>query len=629
VADKNTIIGISLIAIILIAFNLMNKPSQEEIDKAKAQQEQAQTTTDNNQSDAQANFEKDSTAQNTAKKSVKHTDFSSAYMNAGGEEFILENDLIRVHINERGGRVGDVYLKKYKTYQSFAAQKDDALHFMDADNNINELIFNYKGEKIYTRNLRFEVQENSPNKIALRIAKSDDKYIEYVYSLAKDSYHLNYTINMVGFDKEVKPEDVKLHWNADLLLSEKAPKQERMVSTVFYHNEKGYQYLSEGSEDDEKTEKTANWVSFKQSYFSSILIPETPFATGSLLHIKPFDEKERKASTHVKNYQALLNLGLTNTSNASRNFQWYFGPNDYNTLKAYDKDLEYTINLGWGLFRWVNIYGIQPIFVWLLKMGIGAGLAILLLTVIIKLFLSPVTWKMYVSSAKMKILKPQIDELNAKFSKKEDAMKKQTEMMSLYKESGASPLSGCLPMLIQMPILFAVFRFFPSSFDLRQKGFLWAEDLSSYDEIFRWSAEIPVLSSIYGNHISLFTLLMAFTTLIYTHYNSANMQQPSQPGMPNMKVIMYIFPFMMIFFFNSFSSGLSYYYFISTLASILIMLGIKQFFVDEEKLKAKMAARQEASVNGKGKKKSKFQERLEALQKTQQEKLKQQKGKKK
>ena len=628
-ADKNTIIGISLIAIILIAFNLMNKPSQEEIDKAKAQQEQAQTTTDNNQSDAQANFEKDSTAQNTAKKSVKHTDFSSAYMNAGGEEFILENDLIRVHINERGGRVGDVYLKKYKTYQSFAAQKDDALHFMDADNNINELIFNYKGEKIYTRNLRFEVQENSPNKIALRIAKSDDKYIEYVYSLAKDSYHLNYTINMVGFDKEVKPEDVKLHWNADLLLSEKAPKQERMVSTVFYHNEKGYQYLSEGSEDDEKTEKTANWVSFKQSYFSSILIPETPFATGSLLHIKPFDEKERKASTHVKNYQALLNLGLTNTSNASRNFQWYFGPNDYNTLKAYDKDLEYTINLGWGLFRWVNIYGIQPIFVWLLKMGIGAGLAILLLTVIIKLFLSPVTWKMYVSSAKMKILKPQIDELNAKFSKKEDAMKKQTEMMSLYKESGASPLSGCLPMLIQMPILFAVFRFFPSSFDLRQKGFLWAEDLSSYDEIFRWSAEIPVLSSIYGNHISLFTLLMAFTTLIYTHYNSANMQQPSQPGMPNMKVIMYIFPFMMIFFFNSFSSGLSYYYFISTLASILIMLGIKQFFVDEEKLKAKMAARQEASVNGKGKKKSKFQERLEALQKTQQEKLKQQKGKKK
>lgn len=627
-ADKNTIIGISLIAMILIAFNLMNKPSQEEIDKAKAQQEQVKADTKENQDAENETIEEDSTVQVKPKKSVKHTDFSSAFMNAAGEDFVLENKLIRVNINERGGRVGDVYLKKYKTYKSFAEQKDDALHFMDAENSANELIFNYKGEKIYTRNLRFEVQEKSKNKIALRIAKSDDKYIEYVYSLAEGSYHLNYTINMVGFDQEVKPEDVKLHWNADLLLTEKAPKQERMVSTVFYHNEKGYQYLSEGSEDDETIEKPATWVSFKQSYFSSILIPETPFATGSLLHVKPFEEKNKKTNTHVKNYQAVLNLGLTNTSNASRNFQWYFGPNDYNTLKSYGKDLEYTINLGWGLFRWVNIYGIQPIFVWLLKLGIGAGIAILLLTVIIKLLLSPVTWKMYVSSAKMKILKPQIDELNAKFSKSEDAMKKQTEMMGLYRESGASPLSGCLPMLIQMPILFAVFRFFPSSFDLRQKGFLWAEDLSSYDEIYRWSSEIPLLSSIYGNHISLFTLLMAFTTLIYTHYNSANMQQPTQPGMPNMKVIMYFFPFMMIFFFNSFSSGLSYYYFISTLASILIMLGIKQFFVDEEKLKAKMAARQEASVNGKGKKKSKFQERLEALQKTQQEKMKQQKGKK-
>jgi YidC/Oxa1 family membrane protein insertase len=228
---------------------------------------------------------------------------------------------------------------------------------------------------------------------------------------------------------------------------------------------------------------------------------------------------------------------------------------------------------------------------------------------------------MYVSSAKMRILKPQIDDLNAKFPKQEDAMKKQMEMMSLYRESGASPLSGCLPMLLQMPILFAVFRFFPSSFALRQQGFLWAEDLSSYDEIFRWSAEIPLLSSIYGNHISLFTLLMSVTTLVYTHYNSANMQQPTQPGMPNMKVIMYFFPFMMIFFFNSFAAGLSYYYFISTLVSILLMLGIKQFFVDEEKLKAKMAAKQANNANGKGKK-SKFQERLENLQKAQQDKLK-------
>lgn len=615
-ADKNTIIGISLIAVILIAFNFINRPSKEEIEKAKTQQEQvAQNSED-------ANIQASDTVKKAKlKTNTKLTDFADAYMNEAGQEFILENDKIRIHINERGGCVGDVFLKNYRTYSAFASEEDAPLQLMDAKNNVNELTFDYQGKKIHTRNLRFEVQEQKNNKLVLRISKGEDKYIEYSYELPKNSYHLNYNINIVGFEKEVKPEDMALHWTADLLLTEKAASQERMVATVFYHDDKGYQYLSEGREAHERTEKPTNWVSFKQAYFSSILIPDTPFASGSLLGIKPYEKGEAKERSFIKNYQAIMNLGLSNTSNANRSFTWYFGPNDYDILKAYDKELEYSVNLGWGLFRWVNIYGIQPIFNFLLNIGMGVGIAILLLTIIIKLLLAPITWKMYVSSAKMRILKPQIDELNAKFPKQEDAMKKQMEMMSLYRESGASPLSGCLPMLLQMPILFAVFRFFPSSFSLRQKGFLWAEDLSSYDEIARWSTEIPILSSIYGNHISLFTLLMAATTLVYTHYNSANMQQPTQPGMPNMKVIMYFFPFMMIFFFNSFASGLSYYYFISTLVSILLMLGIKQFFVDEEKLKAKMAAKQANKSNGKGKK-SKFQERLESLQKTQQEKMK-------
>ena len=255
--------------------------------------------------------------------------------------------------------------------------------------------------------------------------------------------------------------------------------------------------------------------------------------------------------------------------------------------------------------------------------GVGIGIAILLLTLIIKFALMPIQWKMYTSSAKMRILKPEIDELNAKYPEKDDAMKKQMEMMTLYRESGASPLSGCVPMLIQMPILLAVFRFFPSTFDLRQKGFLWAEDLSSYDSIYDFGFNVWM----YGDHISLFTLLMAGTTLIYTAINSGNMQQPQQPGMPNMKIIMYFFPIMMIFFFNNYSSGLSYYYFISTLTSIIIMILIKNFFVDEEKLKAKMAARKAASSADpkKGKTKSKFQERLEQMQKAQQEQAKKRK----
>jgi YidC/Oxa1 family membrane protein insertase len=278
------------------------------------------------------------------------------------------------------------------------------------------------------------------------------------------------------------------------------------------------------------------------------------------------------------------------------------------------------LNFGWGLFRWINLYAVQPLFNMLASTGMSLGIAILMLTLILKFVLMPVQWKMYVSSAKMRILKPEIDELTAKYPEKEDAMKKQMEMMTLYRESGASPLAGCLPMLIQMPILLAVFRFFPSAFELRQKSFLWAEDLSSYDSI--WNFGINIWP--YGDHVSLFTLLMAGTTLLYTHMNSGNMQQPQQPGMPNMKVIMYLFPVMMIFFFNNYSAGLSYYYFISTLVSIIIMLLIKQFFVDEEKLKVKMAERKAnmSAKEGKVKKKSKFQERLEQMQKAQMEQMK-------
>jgi len=271
------------------------------------------------------------------------------------------------------------------------------------------------------------------------------------------------------------------------------------------------------------------------------------------------------------------------------------------------------------LFRWINIYAVQPIFKLLVNGGIGVGIAILLLTIILKLLLMPIQWKMFVSSVKMKILRPEIEALNAKFPNKEDAMKKQMEMMNLYRDSGASPLAGCIPMLIQMPILLAVFRFFPAAFELRQQPFLWAEDLSSYDSIVDFGFKIPL----YGDHISLFTLLMAATTLVYTFMNSGNMQQPTQPGMPNMKVIMYIFPILMIFFFNEYSAGLSYYYFISTLISIIIMVVIKRFFVDEEKLKLKMADRKAKVTNTDGsRKKSKFQEKLEEMQRKQQEMLK-------
>jgi YidC/Oxa1 family membrane protein insertase len=428
---------------------------------------------------------------------------------------------------------------------------------------------------------------------------------------------MDFEVKLKGFAGKVNPKNVMLNWNADLKKSERLLNAQRLVSTVcFKYKNEDHDWLSEATDDEEKMEQTVEWIAFKQSYFSSIMKPVAGFdKAGSSLKIKKFSETEDRNHSHIKRYEASMNLAFANTGDASAKINWFFGPNDYEVLKSYNSNYEDIINYGWGLFRWINIYAIQPLFNLLAGSGLGFGIVILLVTLIIKLFLMPIQWKMYVSSAKMRILKPEIDELNAKFPNKEDAMKKQMEMMSLYRTSGASPLAGCVPMLIQMPILLAVFRFFPAAFELRQKPFLWAEDLSSYDSVYDFGTYLPL----YGDHISLFTLLMAVTTLVYTYVNSGNMQQPTQPGMPNMKVIMYIFPFMMIFFFNNYSSGLSYYYFISTLISILIMLAIKQFFVDEDKLKEKMAARKAAATSGNSgvKKKSKFQERLEQMQKAQ------------
>jgi YidC/Oxa1 family membrane protein insertase len=334
---------------------------------------------------------------------------------------------------------------------------------------------------------------------------------------------MDFEVKLKGFAGKVNPKNVMLNWNADLKKSERLLNAQRLVSTVcFKYKNEDHDWLSEATDDEEKMEQTVEWIAFKQSYFSSIMKPVAGFdKAGSSLKIKKFSETEDRNHSHIKRYEASMNLAFANTGDASAKINWFFGPNDYEVLKSYNSNYEDIINYGWGLFRWINIYAIQPLFNLLAGSGLGFGIVILLVTLIIKLFLMPIQWKMYVSSAKMRILKPEIDELNAKFPNKEDAMKKQMEMMSLYRTSGASPLAGCVPMLIQMPILLAVFRFFPAAFELRQKPFLWAEDLSSYDSVYDFGTYLPL----YGDHISLFTLLMAVTTLVYTYVNSGNMQQ--------------------------------------------------------------------------------------------------------
>ena len=653
--DRNTVIGLVLIGVIFSVFTIFNQPSEEEIKAAKAKQEQldAQKAKDKKSEkekeskdktvvastlvpkmDQDGNQLKDSTGalifQDTLTKKDSIVPVAPAEkpevarkMNVKGEIIQLETDKLIVQFNTKGGQIAAVRLKEFETYNDYA-KKDDKITplylFKDGDAS-QGLSFPMGENNVNTADELFTVKSQSENRIVFSLAKGEGQTIEFAYQLKPGQYDLDFDINIRGFDGKVNPKNVMLNWDVAYRRTERLFAEQRRVSTVcFNYDKEGFSYLSEMASDDENAEDDIEWLCYKQSYFSSFLTPEKPFEkTGSSFKVDTYSEGDDREWKNLKDYSSTLNLGLSNVENASVSMNWFFGPNDYKVLKSYDSGYDQILNYGWGIFRWINLYAVQPLFKMLSSSGMAIGIAILLLTLILKLVLMPIQWKMYTSSAKMRILKPEIEEIGQKYPDKADAMKKQMETMTLYRESGASPLAGCVPMLIQMPILLAVFRFFPATFDLRQRSFLWAEDLSSYDSI--WDFGVNIWP--YGDHVSLFTLLMAGTTLIYTFINSGNMQTPQQPGMPNMKIIMYFFPIMMIFFFNNYASGLSYYYFISTLMSILIMLMIKKFFVDEDKIKAKMAERKAAAAGGRSKKaKSKFQERLEKMQQAQKEQMK-------
>ena len=620
--DKNTIIGLSLIAALMLGYAYMSQPSEAELkkqqkelaEKKKKEAEKKQIVLKNKNAGKTAG--KDTAAHGNTGHDVLPADTMPAFK----EEIIqLNSDKLTVDISTKGGDISSVWLKSFRSYDDFAAKKDAALQLFDAKDNVNQLVFTYKGHKYETGDKPFEVVSKSADKIVLE-HKLEEGSIRYTYTMDK-GYNMDFDIEVSGLAKQVPASSVMMNWKTTMKRTERLVSEQRRVSTVCYQNaDEKLGWASETTSDKKVAEQKINWVAFKQSYFSAILTPEEAFAQkGTTFKISGFTSNSKRFNSHIKTYTADLNLGLSSTEGGKTSFKWYFGPNDYKILKSYHKGYDDILNWGWGIFRWINLYAVDPLFNWFLNMGVPAGIAILLLTLVLKLVLMPIQWKMFVSSAKMRILKPEIDAINAKYPNADDRMKKQMDMMALQRESGASPLAGCLPMLLQMPILLAVFRFFPASFGLRQHGFLWAEDLSSYDSIWDFGFKVPV----YGDHMSLFTLLMAGTTLAYTYLNSQNVTQQQQPGMPNMKVIMYIFPFMMIFFFNNYSSGLSYYYFISTLMTIILMFVIKKFFVDEEKLKAKMAAsrvkKSTAKAANGGKKKSGFMARLEEAQRLQQE----------
>jgi len=540
---------------------------------------------------------------------------------ADGEakEVVLENELLRVVLNTKGGLPTSAIL--IDGYQTFWDSVD--IHLWDENlSEMNLQWYSTDGKEINSKDLFFtssqvnaKASESQAASVTFSIPTDNPaKKFELSYRLAIDSYQLETTLNIVNFDGTMNTSEGKtvLSWNAAGNHNEKGISSERQRSSVFFREmNEDRDYLSESREDDESPETTLNWVAFKQNFFSAAIISDTGFGKGSYLKSYPPVDEDLD-TLHTMFYEARLPLNIT-SGTATEKFRFFFGPNEYDRLVSTEvEQIDRIIDYGWGIFGWVNRHIVRPMFIFFSGFISNYGLVILIITLIIKAVLFPITWKNYLSSAKMRVLKPEIDEINKKFEGKE-AMEKQQAVMGLYRETGVNPMAGCLPMLLQMPILYAMFRFFPASIELRQKTFLWADDLGGYDSILDLGFNIPL----YGMHVSGFTLLMAVSTFFYTRMSSSQMPDTNQPGMPNMKVIMNFFPLMMLFIFNSLASGLSFYYFAANVISIGQMYFIKNVIIDEDKIHAKLQDNKK-----KPKKKSGFQQRLADMQKMQQDKAK-------
>jgi YidC/Oxa1 family membrane protein insertase len=473
----------------------------------------------------------------------------------------------------------------------------------DGDDNKFGFPFTHNTRVFNTNDLYFNLKLQNDTSIVYELASQAGESLSFIYELPKNEHMARFMVQTqkLGHLIATPRGSMDFFWDMKMPSFEKGRSFEQQYSGVFYKFFKDeVDWLSETKTDSEDLRTKVKWVSFKSQFFSSVFIANDAFASGNVS--STFIEDE--TSPYLKLNHAELAVPVDLTVDQKYEFSFYFGPNRFYTLNGYGKDLELNnlIPLGWGIFGWVNRYAVIPVFNYLERYISSYGIIILLLTLIIKLFLFPLTYKSYVSSAKMKVLKPQIDEINERISK-DKALERQQATMALYKKAGVNPMGGCLPMLLQMPILIAMFRFFPASIELRQESFLWATDLSAYDSILSLPFNIPF----YGAHVSLFTLLMAITNVVYTKMNAEMTQSSNQ--LPGMKTMMYMMPVMFLFFFNSYASGLSYYYFISTLITIGQTVLIRQF-VDEKQLLAKIHAHQKKPVV-----KSKFAMRLEEMAK--------------
>ncbi len=635
--DRNTVIGIALIFTIVIGFSYLNKPSEKQIAADKRVSDSIEMVRAEKQKEIETaaklqepNSSASAPLLNDSLTSLKDNALKEKYgvfaaASVGKEKFYtIENNLIKVTFSNKGGRIYSVELKNFKTYDSkplilfegntskfgmnFFSQNrsidTESFYFTPSDS-VPAQVLNGSAVKIGKEgNEKFNSSNKGDSKtLSMRLFGGDGKYLEYKYTLTYNSYLVGFEVNTKGLGDLINASSNRLDftWQVNVPRQEKRSNYgEDNYSTIYYkYQDDDVEKISTGKSGNESLRTKTKWISFKQLFFSSTLVAEDAFPSADIK-----TELTKEDPKYVGVFNAAISLPYEGKDSESVKMKFYFGPNHYNTLKQYDLSLERLVNLGYAIVRPVNKYIVIPVFDFLRKYISNFGIIILLLTIFIKLIIFPFTYKSYLSQAKMKALKPEMDEINQKFGK-DKPMEKQQATMALYKKAGVNPMGGCLPMLFQFPVLIAMFFFFPASIELRQQGFLWATDLSTYDSIMTLPFSIPFG---FGNHVSLFCLLMTITTIITTYMNS---QTQNTDAMPGMKTMMYIMPIMFLFILNSYSSGLSYYYFLANVITIG-QTYVFRFMIDEEKIRAQIQINKKKTVV-----KSKFQLKLEEMAKQQ------------
>ena len=606
--NKNTIIGFLLIGVIMFGFTWYQSRQYQEQMEVQAQLdsiarvEQMAAMAMDSVKKAQGTVA-ETDVKVSAIPAYKDSLLTSARM-AEASMYRLANDRIEIEFTSRGAQPYSVKLNDYKSYDS------TDLYLIRPDMSRYDIKL-YAGENINTKDFNFEVVEHSDSVLVMRLPFSNGGFIQQRYALAKDSYSLYNELSLVGMDGVI-PHNVSMldiDWNVVIPRLEKGYKYEKQYSMLDYYftGDKKPEQIARGKDDSERVDTKVKWFAFQQQFFSAIMTASNEFASADF-DVKYFAEDDPSKNLMACSAKLRSDFNIA-AGDVVLPYEFYFGPNDYSILSDYGQKYEKIIPLGGWLVGWISRFVIIPCFNLLGRFITNYGLIILLMTILIRVVISPLTIKSYKSSAKMQVLKPEIDQLNKKYPNEKDAMKKQQAMMELYRKAGISPMGGCLPMLLQMPILFAMFRFFPACIDLRQQKFLWADDLSAYDSIWNFGVNVPLL----GDHLSLFALLMAVTMFFYSKMTSSQMSDdPNMAGMKFMSV--WMMPIMMFFICNNLSAALSYYYLLSNIFTMAQTWYIRKFVVTEDRVRAEMVA----NAN-KPKQKSKWQQRFEEAQRMQEQ----------